>query len=174
MKSVLLHICCGVCSCWPILKLREDGYDVKGLFYNPNIQPEDEYCRRMQAARQVCHSLGVQLIEGDYACEEWNQNVSGLEREPEGGARCSLCYAFRISYAAEKRRELHCDYLATTLSVSPHKNALTINSIGKREDPEGFLEYDFKKADGFKKTAQAAKEAGIYRQNYCGCLFSKR
>ena len=172
MKKVLLHVCCGICSSHPIMKLQEDGYEVTCLFYNPNIEPKEEYDNRLSAARAACQILGVQLFEGPYDNASWKDKVKGLEQEPEGGRRCEACYKMRLEYVCRMARELGILNFASTLSVSPHKNAAIINSIGASLDTRVFLQYDFKKQDGFKKTQAFSREHALFRQNYCGCLFS--
>ncbi|TBR16893.1 epoxyqueuosine reductase QueH [bacterium] len=173
MKRLLLHICCGVCSSWPVEKIKTDGYEVVGLFYNPNIQPHQEYLRRLEAIKKVSEVLGFRLIEGAYEEDKWLDRVRGLENEPEGGKRCEVCFRVRLEAALDWAKKENADFFATTLSVSPHKNVQLINSIGKSLSSDKFLEYDFKKADGFKKAIDFSKTHEIYRQNYCGCVFAK-
>ncbi|MEK7376742.1 MAG: epoxyqueuosine reductase QueH [Candidatus Margulisiibacteriota bacterium] len=172
MKKALLHICCGVCASWPVEKLRFDGYEVEGFFYNPNIQPEDEYLKRLDVAKEVSKLLNFNLVEGKYDPDAWLLKVKGLENEPEGGPRCAVCFQMRLEETAQKARELNIPVFTSTLTVSPHKDAKGIAQQGRRAGGEGFLEYDFKKQDGFKKTHDFAKQNGIYCQNYCGCEFS--
>ncbi|MFA5101244.1 MAG: epoxyqueuosine reductase QueH [Candidatus Omnitrophota bacterium] len=174
MNKVLLHICCGICASWTIEKLKLDGYEVTGFFYNPNIYPADEYRRRLQAAREVCVSYGITLVEGDYDDGLWSGAVSGLEKEPEGGRRCEACYSFRLAATAKRAGQLGIEFIATTLSISPHKDAAVINKIGKSVAPQAFLQYNFKKEDGFKKANEFARDHSLYRQHYCGCMYSMR
>ncbi len=173
MKRLLLHMCCGACSSWPVEKIKADGYEVIGLFYNPNVQPREEYLRRLEAIKKVSQMMGFKLIEGIYDEEKWLEKVKGLENDPEGGKRCEVCFRMRLEQALDRAEKENADYFATTLSVSPHKNVKVINSIGKSLGGDKFLEYDFKKSDGFKKTMDFSKTHEIYRQNYCGCIFSK-
>ncbi len=173
MKSVLLHICCGVCASYPVLRLQSEGYRVLGFFYNPNIQPQEEYTRRLAVALKVACTLTYELLTGAYEPEKWFQAVKGLEHEPEGATRCSVCFKVRMEEAHRKARQLGIPYFATTLSISPHKQSREINALGSLIDPAGFLEYDFKKQDGFKKATAFAKTHSLYRQNYCGCIFSR-
>ncbi len=174
MKSILLHICCGICSSSAIEKLKEDGFRVTGVFYNHNIYPGEEYLRRLEVAKLVADSLKIKLIKAPYEQENWGAGVKGLETEPEGGKRCAVCFKMRLEYTAKEALELGIDYFTTTLTISPHKNTQLINEIGRLTGQECFLEYDFKKGGGFKKAIDFAKKHGLYRQNYCGCIFSRR
>lgn len=174
MKSVLLHICCGICSSSAIEKLRQDGFEVTGVFYNPNIHPEEEYLRRLEVARTVADILKIKLIEAAYERENWFIQVKGLENEPEGGRRCAICFKMRIEYTAKIAKEEGLNYFTTTLTISPHKNTKMINDIGKSVARDYFLGYDFKKEDGFRKANAFAKAKQLYRQNYCGCIYSQK
>ncbi|MFA6383749.1 MAG: epoxyqueuosine reductase QueH [Candidatus Omnitrophota bacterium] len=174
MKRVLLHICCGICASWSIEKLKLDGYDVTGFFYNPNIQPVEEYQRRLQVARDVCAAYGIALIEGVYDPDLWQTRVSGLEQEPEGGTRCEVCYRVRLAATAARSGQAGIEFIATTLTISPHKDEEVINKIGISVASQAFLKYNFKKEDGFKKANEFAKNKGLYRQHYCGCSYSVR
>jgi len=174
MKFVLLHICCGICSSWAIQKLKDDGFQVTGFFYNPNIEPENEYLKRLEVAGKVVDLLKIRFIEGSYDSEKWAESVKGFEDEPEGGKRCTLCFKMRLEQTFIKAKEIGADHFATTLSISPHKNTDVINQIGRTIGGECFLGYDFKQQDGFKKANSFSKEQKLYRQNYCGCLFSIR
>ncbi len=173
MKRLLLHICCGVCASWPVEKIKADGFEILGLFYNPNIQPYPEYLRRFEAIEKVSGVLGFRLIKGEYDEHKWLDRVKGLENEPEGGKRCEVCFSIRLESALDWVKKENADFFATTLSVSPHKNVKLINNIGKSLGKDKFLEYDFKKADGFKKAVDFSKAQGVYRRNYCGCIFSQ-
>ncbi|MBU2258314.1 MAG: epoxyqueuosine reductase QueH, partial [Candidatus Omnitrophica bacterium] len=152
MKNALLHICCAVCAAGSIQRLREDGYEVTGFFYNPNIHPEEEYKKRLEAAKGAAKSMGFELIEGHYDKDGWALSVKGLEKEPEGGRRCEVCFKIRLSAAAGLARDKGFGYFATTLSISPYKNTKVINEIGDSLGHGSFLAYDFKKNDGFKRT----------------------
>ena len=176
MERVLLHICCGPCATHVIESLVPD-YEVTGYFFNPNIHPPEEYLRRLQAAREVCARFGVQFIEEPPYPGKFREAVRGLECEPENGARCLVCYGLRLERAAsEAARGLH-DLLATTLTLGPMKKAAVINPIGVEEARRAgvrFLEADWKKHDGFRRSCELSREFGIYRQHYCGCEFSMR
>ncbi len=174
MKKVLLHICCGVCASWPIEKLKIDGFSVTGFFHNPNIQPEEEYQTRLEAAEEATAKLGMELIQGSYDRENWFNQIKGLENEPEGGKRCLACYRFRLQHTYNEVRKLSFDYFTTTLSISPHKDSQAINEIGKSVSLENFLKYDFKKDNGFEKAMAFSKKHNLYRQHYCGCIFSQK
>ena len=171
MKKVLLHICCGVCTAGVVEKLRQDGYEVIGFFYNPNIFPVEEYNHRLEVVREASRLLNFELIEGSHGHDLWLEQVKGLEDEQEGGRRCPVCFQVRLRATMDKARELGILHIASTLSVSPHKNVMEINKVGSMLSAE-FLAYDFKKEDGFKKTMAFAKTHDFYRQDYCGCEFS--
>lgn len=173
MKRVLLHVCCGICSAWAVEKLQNDGFQVTGFFYNPNIQPEEEYQKRLVAAQKVFELLKVELLIGEYLPGPWLEKVKGLEDEPEGGRRCVVCFRSRLEAAKRKADELVFDYFTSTLSISPHKDFQVISEIGYSLSPSGFLAYNFKKEDGFKKSSLFSREHQLYRQNYCGCFYSE-
>jgi len=172
--KILLHICCGVCAAGVARELMDEGHEVTGFFYNPNIHPEEEYLKRLETAREVAGRMGFKLIEGAYDDSERSRLAGGLEDEPEGGARCSVCYCMRIEGAYRCFNEGDFDLFTTTLTVSPMKKALLINNIGTGIAGEKFMRSDFKKKEGYKKTMALAKEWGLYRQNYCGCEYSKK
>jgi len=173
-KRVLLHICCGVCSSGVIERLKEEGFEVTGFFYNPNIHPEEEYNRRLEVAQQVSRILDFELIEGEYDKDNWFKLTENLKDEPEGGKRCEVCFRIRLEKSAKKANELNIPYFTTTLSISPHKNVSIINKVGKELSNENFLERDFKKRDGTKLAIEFSKKYNLYRQNYCGCVYSRR
>jgi predicted adenine nucleotide alpha hydrolase (AANH) superfamily ATPase len=172
MGKVLLHICCGICSGYPVEKLRSDGFEVVGFFYNPNIEPREEYDLRLNAATKLAAELKFELITGAYEPGTWHSRVQGLAQEKEGGKRCGVCFRMRLERTCAKARELRCGNFTSTLTVSPHKDARLIHEIGASLG-SGFLAYDFKKEDGFKKSSGFAREHDLYRQHYCGCVFSK-
>jgi epoxyqueuosine reductase len=173
MKRVLLHICCGICSSWAIEKLKIDGFQVCGFFYNPNIQPEEEYFKRLAAAKKVAGFHGIELLSGKYDPDKWQDAVKGRENEPEGGKRCPVCFRFRLEETLRQARELGIARFTTTLTISPHKDFEVIKNIGASLSPEGFLAYNFKKEDGFKRSNKFSREHELYRQDYCGCLYSR-
>jgi epoxyqueuosine reductase len=173
---LLLHCCCGPCATAVVERLRE-GHDLALYWFNPNIQPEEEYARRLAAMRTLAEAVGLPLHVEEGGEEEWERAVAGLEDEPEGGARCDVCFRVRLEQAAAKAAELGCEAVAATLSISPHKDAERINSAGHAaSQAQGltFLAEDFKSAGGFQRSVELAKQFGLYRQRYCGCLFSRR
>ena len=171
--KILLHICCAVCAGTVIERLMIAGDTVTGYFYNPNIHPQDEYERRFQSVKKVAKEFDIELIEGPYDRENWFGLVKGYEHEAEGGRRCEVCFRMRLesSYREMKKREL--DKFTTTLSVGPMKDADLINKIGLGISMERFIPADFKKKDGFKRAMELSREMNLYRQNYCGCIYSK-
>lgn len=174
--KLLLHCCCGPCSTAVFERLQED-YEMVCYWFNPNIQPEDEFQRRLDALRTVADEMGFELIVEEGGEEEWQEAVAGLEDEPEGGRRCDVCFRLRLEHAARKAEAFGCDLFTTTLTISPHKPPERVNPQG-REAAEGrdieYLADDFKKQDGFKRSVELSKQMGLYRQTYCGCIYSKR
>jgi predicted adenine nucleotide alpha hydrolase (AANH) superfamily ATPase len=172
--KVLLHICCGVCAAGAATTLLSEGHRVTGYFYNPNICPEEEYRKRLDAAIRSAQNLGYEVKEGSYEPSEWMETVKGLEREPEGGARCTHCYRFRLLKSYQFMLGQGLDAFTTTLTISPHKQASIINRIGREIGGDRFMQRDFKKKDGFKQAITLARCWELYRQNYCGCIYSSR
>ena len=175
MKKMLLHSCCGPCSTAVIDFLKND-YDLTIFYYNPNIDTQEEYLHRLNEQKRYCKVVNVEVIEEGYKSEDFLSQVKGLEKEKEGGARCPVCFKIRLRRTAQVAKEKGFDCFGTTLTVSPHKNAEIINAIGKEvEKEEGieFIEGNYKKKDGYKKSIILSKEYNLYRQNYCGCKFSK-
>jgi predicted adenine nucleotide alpha hydrolase (AANH) superfamily ATPase len=173
---LLLHSCCGPCSTAVLERLCRH-FDVTLHYYNPNIQPAKEYQKRLETQREVCRRLGITVVEEPYDDGEFMAAAAGLEDEPEGGRRCTECFRLRLQKTAEAARAGGYDYFTTTLTVSPHKNAPLINELGQRAADEWgvpFLPSDFKKREGYKRSIALSAEYGLYRQDYCGCLFSKR
>ena len=174
MQEILLHICCGVCASSVVERLREQGFRPLGFFYNPNIHPKTEYLKRQEITKQVASILGFELVNTTYDKQDWFLKTKGLEKEPEGGKRCSVCFKMRLEATKLKAQQMHIPKFTTTLTVSPHKNVAVINEIGSSLDPSGFLPEDFKKQDGFRLAMDFAKRYNLYRQNYCGCIYSKQ
>lgn len=179
LPSLLLHSCCAPCSSYCIEYLSR-YFKITVFYYNPNISEEQEYRKRVKEQMRLIASMPVQhpvsFVEGDYHPEEFFTMAKGLEHCPEGGERCFRCYEMRLRAAALKAKELGADYFATTLSISPLKNAEKINEIGERLSGElgiAYLVSDFKKREGYKRSIELSKEYGLYRQNFCGCAFSK-
>ena len=172
--KIVLHICCGVCAGGVAQILQSEGHEVEGFFYNPNIYPEEEYFRRLEAAKNVADRAGFELQEAPYHPETWHERTQALKYEPEGGQRCALCYRIRLNETFQYMLSTGADMFTTTLTVSPHKPALQVNTAGYEVGAERYLSRDFKKKDGFKKTMDMAKQWGIYRQTYCGCIYSMK
>ena len=164
MKKVLLHICCGVCALHSIDKLQQDLFSVSGFFYNPNIYPLEEHVKRLDAAKEACRIFGIEFFKIDYAHELWSSVCRKYSQEPEGGERCLVCYALRIKTAFDFAAQSNFDYLTSTLTISPHKKSKAIFTIAREICGDKYLAIDFKKEDGFKKTAAYAREYNIYRQ----------
>ncbi len=174
--GILLHICCGTCSLYPYLFLKKD-FNVTFFYYNPNIFPKKEYVKRLEGVRTVSKIYAVPLIIGKYEIKKWLNLTTNFKDEPEGGKRCSLCFRIRLEKTAETAKKLGFDLFGTTLTISPHKNQKIINSTGLELGllkGIGFFQADFKKKEGFKKTMELSKNLNLYRQNYCGCIYSKK
>jgi len=172
LMKVVLHICCGVCAAGAAAVLLGEGHILTGYFYNPNIYPEEEYRLRLEAARRTAEKLKFDLVAGPYDFEKWNSAVTALGGEPEGGARCSICYRIRLEKTFGFMRERGAATFTSTLTISPHKSAAEINRIGIEIGGVNFVSRDFKKKDGFKKAVEKARNWELYRQNYCGCIYS--
>lgn len=173
--KILLHACCAICSGYPVTLLKDMGYSVVVYFYNPNIYPETEYKKRLEAQRVLCRALDCELIEGEYNPQEFYNAAKGLENEPEKGRRCDRCFELRLSKTAELAKKLGIKEFTTSIVISPHKNFSKLSEIGEKIAQENDLIYksiDFKKQDGFLKTNKISKELNLYRQKYCGCEFS--
>lgn len=176
---LLLHSCCAPCSSY-VLEYLSEYFNIIILFYNPNIMPFDEYNLRLNEQKKLVSRLktknSVKVVEGEYDVNDFLEVVKGLEDEPEGGARCEKCFRLRLNEAAVFSRELGVDYFTTTLTVSPHKNSQLINAIGQGISEKYGVEYlqsDFKKRNGYKRSIELSKQYNLYRQNYCGCIYSK-
>lgn len=177
--SLLLHSCCAPCSS-AVLESIAQHFKITVFYYNPNISPQEEYLHRVQEQKrflsQFPPAASVSFLEGAYEPEEFFQIAKGLEQEPEGGARCTLCYELRLRRTAQLAKELGFDYFTTTLSISPYKDAEKLNAIGKRLSREYEVPYlfsDFKKKDRYKRSIALSKEYSLYRQEFCGCPFSQ-
>lgn len=179
-KRLLLHSCCAPCSSY-VLEYLSQYFEITVFYYNPNISPETEYRMRVEEQQRLIQQMPlkhpVSFLEGTYCPDYFYNMVKGLEDVPEGGERCFLCYRMRLEESAKIARENGFDYFTTTLTISPLKNAQKLNKIGqelaeKYEVP--FLPSDFKKKNGYKRSTELSREYGLYRQNYCGCVFSKR
>ena len=178
--SLLLHACCAPCSSY-VLEYLDKHFDITLYFYNPNISSESEYNLRANELKRLIGEMPltneVKLIVPAYDPSEFKQIALGKESEPERGSRCTECYYIRLKKTYEEAAEAGFDFFSTTLSISPHKDAERINTIGKSLAKSGSVEWlysDFKKKNGYKRSIELSAKYGLYRQNFCGCSFSKR
>jgi len=182
-KKLLLHSCCAPCSSYCMEYLRQ-YFKITVFYYNPNITDEEEYKKRVKEQKRLIEAYNAQaknvnsidFIEGEYEPDMFRNMSKGLEDVPEGGERCFACYALRLKRTAELAEKEGFDYFTTTLTISPLKSAAKLNEIGKRLEKESalWLPSDFKKKNGYKRSIELSKEFGLYRQNFCGCDFSKK
>jgi len=173
--KILAHICCAPDAIY-VIGLLQNDFDVTGYFYNPNIWPEAEYAKRLIETRKVEKILGFEMQEEIYDAERWLGATKKFKDEPEKGRRCDICYALRLGRAAQKASALGIPSFTTIMSLSPWKKADVLNRIGRmlgRRHQVRFLEADFKKKGGFEKSVSLSRQHGIYRQNYCGCVYSR-
>lgn len=180
VPTLLLHSCCAPCSSYCIEYLS-NYFKITIFYYNPNISLEKEYRRRVEEQKRLIVSMPVKypvnFIEGKYDTDRFYEISRGLEQEREGGERCFLCYRLRMEEAIKIAREGKFDYVTTTLSISPHKNAAKLNEIGEELEKIYEVQYltsDFKKKNGYKRSIELSKEYDLYRQDYCGCIYSKQ
>ncbi len=177
-KKILLHVCCATCAAGCVERLNDMGFEEIMLFeYNPNIFSQEEHQKRARDIKRLSEEKNIPLYTGPYDHNGWLEKAGHLHDEPEGGKRCDICFEIRLQETARKSRELGADFFASTLSISPHKNFLKIKTAGDNAGKSfgiTFLAEDFKKKDGFKKCMQLSREYNFYRQNYCGCEFSKK
>lgn len=186
-KTLLLHSCCAPCSSAVLERLRL-FFRITVFYYNPNISWQEEYRLRATEQKRLIDwfnsredveagsAFPIAYIEGDYEPELFFSGAKGLEKEPEGGARCAMCFALRLQKSVEQAIKLQTDYVTTTLTISPLKNAPLLNEIGERLAAGRevlWLPGDFKKQNGYKRSVELSREQDLYRQNYCGCAFSK-
>lgn len=175
--KLLLHSCCAPCSSY-CLKETAKAFRVTVFYYNPNLDCEAEYVKRKSEQLRFLRETGyADFLDCDYSSEEFAEAVEGYEQEPEGGARCSRCFRLRLEKTARAAKAGGFDYFGTTLTVSPLKNAALINEIGyELQDLYGvkYLPSDFKKRGGYYESVALSKQYGLYRQNYCGCVYSQR
>ena len=177
--TLLLHACCAPCSSY-VLEYLSRYFQITVLYYNPNISPRAEYDTRAEELKRLIGEMEfihpVKLLVGEYEPEKFYSMAKGMEELPEGGERCFRCYEQRLRYTAGLAKEQGFDYFTTTLSISPLKNAAKLNEIGAKLAGEFGVEYllsDFKKKNGYKRSVELSGEHGLYRQDYCGCVFSK-
>lgn len=178
--TLLLHSCCAPCSSY-VLEYLTDHFRITVFYYNPNIYPEEEYSRRVAEQKRLIASLPVRhpvsFLEGRFDSREFYEAVRGLEQVPEGGARCRACFRLRLGETARLAAARGFDYFTTTLTISPLKNAAVLNEIGEELAHEyhvHWLPSDFKKRNGYKRSVELSAEYDLYRQDYCGCIFSRQ
>jgi predicted adenine nucleotide alpha hydrolase (AANH) superfamily ATPase len=174
-KKLLLHVCCAPDATVAIERLAPE-FDLTIFFYNPNIHPEKEYHLRAQEMEKLLHLLNIPFIPAEYDSSAWFKLVKGLEHLPEGGERCTRCFEIRLEMSAKIAAASGFELFTTVLTVSPHKDANRINKIGFEAGQKWeilFMEANFKKKDGFKRSLELSKQYGLYRQDYCGCIFSQ-
>ena len=182
-KHLFLHSCCAPCSSY-VLEYLRTFFRITVFYYNPNITVDAEYSKRVEEQKRLIGEFNqkkddafpIEIVEGDYDVQRFFDCVKGLEKCPEGGERCFACFALRLSETARQAKERKADYFTTTLTISPLKNAAKINEIGEQLSAKwgvAFLPSDFKKRDGYKRSIELSKEYGLYRQDYCGCVYSK-
>lgn len=185
LPTLLLHSCCAPCSSY-VLSVLLNHFDITILYYNPNITDEQEYLKRLNEQKRFIEMINhgeteftpkspIKLIEIGFGKAEWEDKIKGLENEKEGGARCYPCYALRLEKTVELAHQKKFDYFGPTLSVSPYKNSTWLNEIGEILESKYGVKYlysDFKKNNGYLKSIEYSKRYGLYRQNYCGCIYS--
>ena len=179
-EKLLLHACCAPCSS-AVLERLSSKFEITIFYYNPNISEYNEYIKRIEEVKKLISILKpkykISLIEGNYDNNKFKEISKGLENEPERGKRCYKCYELRLEETSKIAEELKFKYFATTLTLSPHKNSNWINEIGENLNNKyntTYLYSDFKKKNGYKRSIELSKEYDLYRQDYCGCIYSKR
>ena len=179
-KRILLHSCCAPCSSYVITFLSK-YFDITILYYNPNISPVDEYNKRKQEQIKLIKTINTKhkldFLDCDYDNNLFNLATSGYENYPEGGSRCHICFNLRLEKTAQLAEYYNYDYFCSTLTVSPHKNSKVINEIGENISQKYNIKWlysDFKKNEGFKQSIELSKKYDLYRQDYCGCIYSKQ
>ncbi|MDC7125900.1 MAG: epoxyqueuosine reductase QueH [Spirochaetales bacterium] len=171
-KKLLLHVCCGPCATSSIERLLEDGWEVDLFYCNSNISPKTEWDKRLEGVDKVASYFNLKWFSDEYTHSIWLDSVKGYENEPEKGSRCSVCFDFSFKRASEAALKGYYQGFSTTLTVSPHKNSKIIFDLANGYG--NFIEYNFKKRDGYKRSLELSNKLGLYRQNYCGCEFSIR
>ncbi len=178
--NLLLHSCCAPCSSY-VIEYLSNYFNITILYYNPNISPYEEYLKRKQEQIRLINTIKVKnklnIIDCDYDNDLYKKNIKGLENEPEKGARCTICFNLRLEKTAITAKDNNYDYFGTTLTVSPYKNSKLLNEIGEKLSKEyniPWLYSDFKKNNGYKRSIELSEKYNLYRQNYCGCIYSKR
>lgn len=180
IPTLLLHVCCAPCSSY-CLEYLSEYFNIIVFYYNPNISYKEEYEYRLSEEKRLISEMKfknpVRIIESHYDPNEFFGVAKGLENEPEGGNRCFECFKLRLNESCKKAKEIGADYITTTLTISPLKNAQALNEIGSacaENHGVNWLFSDFKKREGYKRSITLSKEYNLYRQNYCGCIFSKQ
>ena len=174
--SLLLHACCAPCSSYCVEYLSQ-YFDITLYYYNPNIESQEEFDKRFKEFKKIEERFNIKVVEETYNAKEFYDSVKGYEDCKEGGDRCTICYRLRLQKSLEYAQKNHFDYFASTLSISPYKNAEKLNTIGEeisKDSPVLYLINDFKKKGGYLRSTVLSKEMNLYRQGYCGCVFSKR
>ncbi len=178
--KLMLHACCACCASY-VLEYLSEYFEIYLLYYNPNITQATEYDYRKSELNRLVSEMSlsekVKVVDCEYEPELYLENIKGLENEPERGNRCTQCFLMRLQKTAEFAKRFECDYFATTLTISPLKNSSIINSIGESVQNDvgvSYLPSDFKKKNGYKRSLELSSQYNLYRQNYCGCVFSKR
>ena len=180
IPTLLIHSCCAPCSSY-VLEYLSKYFRITVLYYNPNIFPKEEYEYRIKEQEKLINAMkfeknAVEFISTDYTPDDFYMKIQGHETDLEGGERCAICFRLRLEYAAKMAKEKGFDYFVTTLSISPMKNSRLLNDIGEeigRKYDVKYLPSDFKKRDGYKRSVALSKEFDLYRQDYCGCVYSK-
>ncbi len=180
VPTLLLHACCAPCSSY-VLEYLSKYFKITILYYNPNITEENEYFKRLDELKrfvsEIKYDNPVSIMDCEYNPDDYFQVVEGLENDQEGGKRCFVCYKLRMEKTASLGKINNFDYFTTTLSISPYKNSAWINEIGKQLENEYHIKYlyaDFKKRNGYKRSIELSRKYQLYRQDYCGCIYSKR
>lgn len=176
-NNILVHVCCAPCAIYPFELLTKENHSITGYFFNPNIYPNEEYQRRKRELIELFSKKNYNYIIEEINQEKWYKAINGLEQENEKGLRCDKCFEMRLEQTASYAANNGFDAFTTVLTISPHKNSKVINKIGKELAEKyniKFLEENFKKQEGFKKSLEYSRINGLYRQNYCGCEFSLR
>ena len=178
-KKILLHSCCAPCSSY-VITFLSNYFDITILYYNPNIYPKEEYNKRKEEQIKLIKNLNTKnkldFLDCDYENNIYNNAIIGFEQQPEGGSRCHICFNLRLEKTANLAKKHNYDYFCSTLTVSPHKNSKIINQIGENISKKYNIKWlysDFKKNEGFKQSIELSRKYELYRQDYCGCIYSK-